>query len=92
MAAVADFRQDRYRLRLGAPADGKAAGDGPTFDSRGKRWRFAGSHFNIWRFLNTRLARRDQVWLVRSVFYRFIEALLDFPLRARGETAREWAL
>jgi hypothetical protein len=90
MAASAYLRHDRHRLGFGAPADGEAAGNGPTFDSHGKRWRFAGSHFNIWQFLNGRLARRDQVWLVRQVwlagdvFYKDIPALLDFPLRPTG--------
>jgi hypothetical protein len=50
MAALADLRHDRYRLGFGAPADGEAARDRPVFDSCGKRWRFAGSHFNIWQF------------------------------------------
>jgi hypothetical protein len=44
---VADFRHDHDRFGLGAAADGETAFDRPVFDSRVKRWRFAGSHFNI---------------------------------------------
>jgi phospholipid/cholesterol/gamma-HCH transport system permease protein len=41
-----------------------------VFDSRDKHWDFAGSHFKIWQFLNGKLARRNQVWLVRSGFHK----------------------
>jgi hypothetical protein len=77
MAATADFGHRRHRLGLGAAADGEAAGDRPALDSGGKRWRFAGSHFKIWQFLNRRLARRNQVWLVRGAFHKAMAAGLD---------------
>jgi hypothetical protein len=80
MAATADFRHHRHGLRLGAAADGETAGDRPALDSGGKRWRFAGSHFKIWQFLSRRLARRNQVWLVRGAFDKAMAAGLGiFP-------------
>jgi hypothetical protein len=42
------------------------ARDRPAFDSGGKHWVFGGSRFKIWQFLNRKLARRNQVWLVRD--------------------------
>jgi hypothetical protein len=42
--------------------------DRPAFDSGGKDWVFAGSRFKIWQFLNRKLARRYQLWLVRDAF------------------------
>jgi hypothetical protein len=70
MATMADLGHDSHRLGLGAPADGEGAGDRPALDSGGKNRRFAGSHLKIWQFLNRRLARRYQVWLVRDMFYK----------------------
>ena len=66
MAAMADLRHDGDGLRFGAAADRKAAGDRPALDSHAKCWKLAGSHFNIWQFLNRELARRHQLWLVRA--------------------------
>ena len=44
---AADFGHHHHRFGLGAAADGEVAFDRPMFDSRVKRWRFAGSHFSI---------------------------------------------
>src|ERR1700681_3293418 len=68
MAATVNFRHHGHGLRLGAPADGEGARDRPAFDSHAKYGGFAGSHFKIWQFLNRKLARRNQVWLVRGGF------------------------
>jgi hypothetical protein len=78
MAATADFRHHGHGLGLGPAADGEAACHRPAFDSNGKHWRFAGSHFKIWQFLNRTLARRNQVWLVRGVFYKAMAACWIF--------------
>ena len=59
---------NRHGLCLGAPADGEGTGDGEAFDSHVKRWKVVGSHFNVWRFLNLALARRNQLWLVMGCF------------------------
>ena len=66
MTVAAYFRHHRHRLGLGAAADGEGTRDRPAFDSGGKFRAVAGSHFNIWQFLNRMLAQRDQVWLVKA--------------------------
>src|ERR1700676_3847525 len=68
MAATVDFRHHGHGLRLGAAADDEAACDRPALDSGRKHCRLGGSHFKIWQFLNRKLARRNQVWLVRGGF------------------------
>jgi hypothetical protein len=51
----------------------------------------AGSHFNIWQFLNRRLARRNQVWLVRGAFYKQSRRIgFGFSMNS-GESALELA-
>jgi hypothetical protein len=52
----------------------------------------AGSHFNIWQFLNPRLARRSQVWLVRGVFYKAAGLSVDLSISMNcGKSAQEAA-
>src|ERR1700681_2278037 len=68
MAATVNFRHHGHGLRLGAAADDEAACDRPALDSGRKHCRLGGSHFKIWQFLNRKLARRNQVWLVRGGF------------------------
>ena len=92
MAAPADFRHHRDRLGLGAAADSEAACDRPLFDSGDKRCRFTGSHFKFWQFLNGRVAGRNQVWLVRGVFYKAAARRVgSFPSMNSGESAQELA-
>jgi hypothetical protein len=76
---LTDFCHHRNRLGFGAPADREGACDRPALDASDKHWRFAGSHFKIWQFLNRKLARRNQVWLVRGVFYKAMAAGGIFP-------------
>jgi len=43
-------------------------------------------------FRNAALARRDQVWLVRDLFYKLIKALPQFPAETlAGNSAQELA-
>jgi hypothetical protein len=67
---MAYLGHDRHGFGLGAPADGKTACDRPAFDCSGKMSgkgrEVAGSHFKIWQFLNRKLARRHQLWLVSA--------------------------
>jgi hypothetical protein len=52
----------------------------------------AGSHFKIWQFLNRRLARRNQLWLVRGVLYKAAAGELDISFSmGSGESAQEAA-
>jgi hypothetical protein len=52
----------------------------------------AGSHFKIWQILNPRLARRNQVWLVRDMLGKATALVLDLSgSRNGGESAREAA-
>jgi hypothetical protein len=39
----------------------------------------AGSHFKIWQFLNGKLARRNQVWLVTGAFHKAMAKHWNFP-------------
>ena len=88
---MADLGHDRHRFGLGAAADGEGTGDRPAFDSGGKDEGFAGSHLKIWQFLNRRLARRYQVWLLRDMFYK-AAACWMFPSGISGESAGVLAL
>jgi hypothetical protein len=83
MAAMVDLGHDGDGLRLGAATDGEAACDRPALDSHAKCWKLAGSHFNIWQFLNRELARRNQLWLVRGVFYKTAATTLPFLCELR---------
>jgi hypothetical protein len=89
---MAYLRHHRDRLGLGAAADGEGAGDRPAFDSGNELWGFAGSHFKIWQFLNARLARRNQLWLLADMFYKAIAAHWNLsPPMSSGEAAQELA-
>jgi len=92
-AAAADFHDHRYRLGLGAAADGEGAGNRPVFDSSDKAWglawRFDGSHFKIWQFLNRSLARRNQVWLVRQASCKAMAACWNFTSMINSEESTQ---
>src|SRR3954451_12390675 len=99
MAALADLRQHRDRLGLGAAADAEGACDRPALDSGGKKQRrLTGSHFKIWQFLNRRVARRNQLWLVSTLSHKAMAAYWMFIRRQRVEpeegiwtVARPWS-
>jgi hypothetical protein len=67
MGPAPQFRHDGNGLRLGTAADGEGTCDRKALDSYVKHWKLAGSHFNVWRFLNLALAGRNQLWLVRGI-------------------------
>jgi hypothetical protein len=62
-----------------------------VLDARDKHGRFHGSHFNIWQFLNRKLARCNQVWLVRDGFDKTMRRLDGSFSIDRGDKAQEAA-
>jgi hypothetical protein len=65
------LRHNHHGLCFGAAADGEGTCDGKALDFHVKCRKMVGSHFNVWRFLNPALARRNQLWLVRAATTSF---------------------
>jgi len=87
MVPSAEFHHDGHGLGLGTSADDEGTRDGKVFNSCIKHWKLAGSHFNVWRFLNLALAGRNQLWLVRGILDKV--KLLNTGIRPGEDLARE---